>query len=260
MAAMLSARVERSLIPGLLRVPITRSPCGLPSAAAASPWFSELPEFEFVEPSSSDSSGACDAVAAATSDSSGAASPQVCGAQKVGGNLILGGAYGFLSRLLRPRLDQLAQRSGSWGAAVKIIGETGAFSLAYGVSVLSKEMATKLGSAMMRVPLLGGMGIVGQSLQFSLAVLVGEKLVESLAVQSLEDAPPDVADPVFLSNMCVMCNTPFAVGGGQKVAALSCGHACMCNEADCVTTYLQQRGDCPLCRTPCVHVMHELRV
>lgn len=256
MAATYAANVERSLVSGLSRVPILRSPA-FRGTGLAPPLF-EVPELAETHLNSAASAG--QAVAEAEPfDGDNASAMEGSAAEAVGANVMFGATYGFLGRLVQPRLNQLARRAGPRAGAVRFFGNLGTLSVAYGMTTLCREGAKKLGGVLVKIPILGHSGVVGSTLQFALSSIVGDKLAKMLE-------PEAEAGPVYLSNICLMCNSNFAVGSGQQVAALSCGHACLCNSVSdgaafsCIAQYLQRRSDCPLCRVGPVEVLHELRI
>mmetsp|Transcript_93464 Transcript_93464/g.302650 ORF Transcript_93464/g.302650 Transcript_93464/m.302650 type:complete len:266 (+) Transcript_93464:90-887(+) len=257
---MLTAQVERSIFPGLTRIPISRCPTAplgaahfprpLADAAAAASAFFDPPDLL-------DSAGSADgsaSIAEARADGTLA-----LGIAQVGTTCLVGGMYGLFRQLFRPGLQRISRKAGVFAPAVQIGGEAGAFGIAYAVTGLCKGAALRLGSIVTKIPILGSTGPIGSALQLGLATYLGNKVGELLLAEVAEEPTQ-----LFLANMCVMCNTPFVVGGNHKVAALSCGHACLCNSDEdgnsCVGCYLDQRSDCPLCRVSPVQVMHELRV
>eukprot|EP00444_Apocalathium_aciculiferum_P046535 CAMPEP_0183524452 /NCGR_PEP_ID=MMETSP0371-20130417/19902_1 /TAXON_ID=268820 /ORGANISM="Peridinium aciculiferum, Strain PAER-2" /LENGTH=266 /DNA_ID=CAMNT_0025723557 /DNA_START=36 /DNA_END=836 /DNA_ORIENTATION=+ len=258
---MLTAQVERSIFPGLTHIPILRCPTAplgtahfpRPPAAAAA-----AASAAFDPPDLLDNAGSADA--SASMAEARVEGTLALGIAQVGTNCLVGGMYGLFSQLVRPGLQRISRRAGVFAPAVQIGGEAGAFGIAYAVTGLCKGVALRLGSIVTKIPILGSTGPVGSALQIGLASYLGNKVGELLLAEVAEEP----TQPVFLANMCVMCNTPFVVGGGHTVAALSCGHACLCiSDADgnsCAGCYLDQRSDCPLCRVSPVQIMHELRV
>lgn len=259
MAAIHAAHVERSLIHGLRRVPILRSPAY--SSSSLTPPSFEVTDIQLNAATSSGQAGSAadlyDAEDAGAMEGSSVA-------EAVGANLILGATYGFLGRLIRPRMNQVVRRAGPYAGAIQCIGNFGTLSVAYGMATLCREGAKKLGGVFVNIPILGQAGFVGSALQFTLGTLIGERLGKVLEPEAACAAQG--AGPVYVSNMCLMCNSSFVVGSGQQVAALSCGHACMCNSSPggsalaCIHQYLDCRSDCPLCRAEPVQVLHELRI
>lgn len=263
MAAMTMA-VERSLMPGVMRVQVRRCPQIAAAAhrlAPALPAAFEPPELVAENVELAAEPAASELVDAGNAPARGEVVERTSLNAGIGGNILVGGIYGLVSQVLRPGLRRAARRAGTLAPAVQITGELGAFGIAHAVAGMCKGAAEVLGGVVSRVPLLGGAGAVGAALQMGIASYVGNKVGELLV--GVEGEGP--APPVFLANMCVMCNTQFTVGGGQKVAALSCGHACLCadggaDEPGCCGTYLGSARDCPLCRATPVHLLHEIRV
>lgn len=268
MAMALTVQVERSLVPGLSRIPITRCPFVTPTQGfVGAPVFEPSP----VELVGAADAGVPDADLSVDPDAAGVGAAQLGGAATVGSNIVIGGLYGACSRLLQPGIARLMRRAGPLAPAVRIAGEAGAFGLAVTMAGLLKDNVARIGAVVMRVPFLGSTGMVGCALQFGVGSHIGQRVAALLVPDAVPgtDAAAAPAEqglmPVFLANLCVMCNAPYELGSGQSVAALSCGHACMCNRDDggslsCVQQYLQCRSDCPLCRMDPVHVLHEITV
>lgn len=186
----------------------------------------------------------------------------------VGTRCIVGGIYGMFSRLIRPGIKKLAQKAGNLAPAVEIGGEAASVGVAYAVAGLCKEGGRRLGEILTQIPLLGANNVVASAVQIGIASYLGDRLGALLVPEKdAVTAQSNNSDSVFLSNMCVMCNTQFVIGDGHTVAAFNCGHACLCGAgqgapagASCATIYLRERLDCPLCRAENVHIMHEIRV
>lgn len=252
MAAPAFVQVERSFVqPGLRSLAVTRCPAAVQPRA---PLPFEPPEVVAPEgPWGAKDSGAAGAEAADL---------RAHHADAVGGNVLVGGAYGLCSHLARPGLQRVARNAGDLGPVVRVGGEAGLFAIATLIGAALTKTASRVGSVVSRIPLVGGGSAVGTALQFGLASFVGDKLGEILMGGRGEDpAAPDI----FLSQVCVMCNSAFEMGSGQRVAALACGHACLCGSEEagaesCADVYLAQRADCPLCRRQPVDVAHTVLI
>lgn len=245
-------RVQRSLVPGLMNVPFSRCPPARPIVTAAPP------AFEFPELADSCGEGAAARAATQSMPSSESASASSTPAEsvvaQVGNNVIVGGLYGLLARVMRPGIQRLAQRAGErFEPFVAMAGQTGTIAAACFLASLCKGSAVRfVGTTISRLPVIGGIGVVGQAFQFGLASLIGARIGALFAGEGQAAANL----PVYLAGMCVMCNTDFTVGSGLQVACLSCSHACLC--CGCVQVYLAQRTDCPLCRSQPINVLHDV--
>mmetsp|Transcript_49413 Transcript_49413/g.127518 ORF Transcript_49413/g.127518 Transcript_49413/m.127518 type:complete len:256 (+) Transcript_49413:45-812(+) len=243
--------VERSLVPGLTRIPAQRCP---PAGARLPPPPAAFEMPELVENPPQARAGSVGAEA----PSEGGFSASDYGFEgRIGGNILAGGLYGLFSSILRPGLRRLSRKAGPAGQLVDIASSAGVSGVAYVAASAFSSSAAALGRVVAQVPILGSSGPLGQALQMGLGTWIGN------TVGGLLQAPDRTLDEVFLANMCVMCNSALEVGSGWRVAALTCGHACLCNQGEpksCVETYLAQRGDCPLCREQGVEVAHDIRL
>mmetsp|Transcript_35618 Transcript_35618/g.101479 ORF Transcript_35618/g.101479 Transcript_35618/m.101479 type:complete len:253 (+) Transcript_35618:74-832(+) len=250
MSAATLVTVERSFLqPGLRTLAVTRCPTLVEPRMP--------PPFEPPE-AVADAKGAGAAEGGMGAEGSAAEPGDFGAVTTVGGNVLSGGAYGFFRHLARPGLEKASRNAGSLGPVVRVAGEAGVYGIASLVGGALTGTARRLGSVVSRVPLLGANSAVGAALQFGLGVFVGDKLGEFFT-SGEDDAVPEI----FLSQLCVMCNTPFDVGSGHRVAALACGHACLCNSTEdgqgsCADVYMAKRGDCPLCRAQPVSIGHSV--
>lgn len=279
MAAMvLTAHVERSIFPGLRRISIVQCPgAGALPALAAAPLAKPVEALIFEPPELGDGAQVAEGAEAlgeaGLGGSAGAEAETMALSRHVGTNVLVGGMYGFFAHLFRPGLRKLSRRAGALAPVVQLGGEAGTIGIAYVLASLCKGAAGNLGAVVTKIPLLGANNAVGAALQMGIASYLGSKVGELIVPEAQEAAasraapssgPGGDVPQVFVSYMCVMCNTKFEVGGNHSIAALSCGHACLCqvNEdgGSCVETYLRERHDCPLCRSYPVNVMHELRI
>jgi len=250
--------------PGLRAIAVTRCPGGAASArlppAFEPPELAPQAQLDAQEALgvNAGSEGAGDAIAPSPGALEAAAA-----AATVGNNVLAGGLYGFCGHLVRPSLQQAARNAGALGPAVRVGGEAGTFGLACLVAGTLSTTAKRIGGLLTRIPVLGSTSAIGVALQFGIATFVGEKVGEALV------GPPgrgdEVPEEVFIAKLCVMCHTPFEMGSGQRVAALACGHACLCGSGEdcgssCADVYMSQRPDCPLCRCQNVSVSHILNI
>ncbi|CAE7547724.1 unnamed protein product [Symbiodinium sp. CCMP2456] len=158
----------------------------------------------------------------------------------VGSNFLTGFFSGAMNTFFAPERQAAEQRGGSVASLVT----HGVFlTTAWFVSRSSpcRGVAEVIGSAFQRVPLLG-QGPLGSVVQMVVGAQLGEyagrKLGElrgkttSPAVGAEEGAPFEI----YLSEMCVLCHDAFG-NGANRVAALSCGHACLCSDNGCVAQW-----------------------
>ena len=156
----------------------------------------------------------------------------------VGSNFLTGFFSGAMNTFFAPERQAAEQRGGSVASLVT----HGVFlTTAWFVSRSSpcRGVAEVIGSAFQRVPLLG-QGPLGSVVQMVVGAQLGEyagrKLGElrgkttSPAVGAEEGAPFEI----YLSEMCVLCHDAFG-NGANRVAALSCGHACLCSDNGCAS-------------------------
>lgn len=118
--------------------------------------------------------------------------------------------------------------------------------------------AEQLGQLIAQVPVLGGSHLLGQTLRCTLGSAVAQFMLTQGGAATMEAAP--ITD-LYVANECALCLTPVspASGGeGPALAALSCGHACLCSHG-CAAEYLRMRDDCPMCRRSPVRVIHAVR-
>lgn len=250
--------VERSIVPGLMRIPVVRCLPGPRALLAPPPQPAAFEVPDSVDPSTS--VGEAVPEASAEVSHGGFCAPEFGFESRVGGNVLTCGFYGLFSTLLRPGLRRLERRAGSVGQLVNIATSASLFGLSCAAAGAFGQTAAALGRVVSRVPILGSSGPFGQALQMGLGTLIGNKFGALFAPERVAEK---TLDEVFLANMCVMCNTGLEVGSGLRVAALTCGHACLCIQSEtesCVATYLARRGDCPLCREADVEVAHEIRL
>lgn len=264
----LFVEVESSILPSVRRVLVSRCP---PSAQSASPPLYSSAASVISQPNAEtvalvEEPAAPEGEQSQPFDETIPVEPE--GAKKdhlaigIGGNLLAGSFYGLLHQLLRPGMSKAVRRAGRAAPIMDAVGQAGIMGLACAAAGVCRQASLTLGSLATKVPLLGDTGPVGGFLQWGLGTLIGSRIGALLTDDSqMEEVQGVEGDPnnVFLANMCVMCNQPYTIGSGDKVAAFSCGHACLCaGDADCVQTYLAVRNDCPLCRTPGVHTVHTL--
>eukprot|EP00929_Paragymnodinium_shiwhaense_P000382 TRINITY_DN100631_c0_g1_i1.p1 TRINITY_DN100631_c0_g1~~TRINITY_DN100631_c0_g1_i1.p1 ORF type:complete len:266 (+),score=14.54 TRINITY_DN100631_c0_g1_i1:34-831(+) len=263
MAQQLFASVERSLVPGLTRVPITR--CGHSIPVFQCPDVVEAPLQAAAGEAGTD--GLPQPVEATeTADYSEPVDPVAHdGTVALGGNVLVGGMFGLLSRLLQPTIRRRTQ---GMSPLVKPVMEIGgqaciaAVASALVKTVSSNHVGAAIGQVVMKIPMLRSDGPMGSALRFGLGTWIGD----TLGGIAEKWWPPDTThttSPIFVSNICIWCNAPFVIGSGDRVAAMSCGHACLCghdsaNHPSCAAEYLQQCSDCPLCRSQDVVLQHEL--
>ena len=153
-------------------------------------------------------------------------------ASGVGSNFLVGFFSGAMNSFFAPERHAAEQQG---GAAASMVTHGVVLTAAWLVSRSApcRGVADVIGSALQRVPVLGT-GLVGASIQMvvgaQLGEYVGHKLGQLrgkvLGTATAADSSSDVFD-MYLSDMCVLCHEGFG-DGSHCVAALDCGHACLC--------------------------------
>ena len=159
-------------------------------------------------------------------------------ATAVGSNFLTGFLSGAMNTFFAPERQAAEQRG---GAVAQLVTHGVFLTTAWFVSRSSpcRGVAQVIGSAFQRVPLLG-QGTLGSVVQMVVGAQLGEFAGRRLgelrgtttcpAVGAEEGAPFEI----YLSEMCVLCHDAFG-NGANRVAALSCGHACLCSDNGCAS-------------------------
>mmetsp|Transcript_11787 Transcript_11787/g.26287 ORF Transcript_11787/g.26287 Transcript_11787/m.26287 type:complete len:245 (+) Transcript_11787:83-817(+) len=164
--------------------------------------------------------------------------------------LVTRGLLTPLAEILRRRLpaDRLPESS------VNVAVNVGGALLAAAAAHMCGRPAEQLGALVAQVPVLGSSSIMGRILRLSL----GQAVSQYIETSSSRRAPSTSCSPtgdIFMDTSCALCLSSFETG--TSVAALSCGHACLCH--DCSSLYFSERDDCPTCRSSPVRVLLSIR-
>ncbi|CAE7395504.1 unnamed protein product [Symbiodinium pilosum] len=184
-------------------------------------------------------------------------------ASGVGSNFLVGFFSGAMNSFFAPERHAAEQQG---GAAASMVTHGVVLTAAWLVSRSApcRGVADVIGSALQRVPVLGT-GLVGASIQMvvgaQLGEYVGHKLGQLrgkvLGTATAADSSSDVFD-MYLSDMCVLCHEGFG-DGSHCVAALDCGHACLC-WGGCVDQWAASgQRICPVCRHEGARVVARVR-
>mmetsp|Transcript_8981 Transcript_8981/g.16186 ORF Transcript_8981/g.16186 Transcript_8981/m.16186 type:complete len:266 (-) Transcript_8981:83-880(-) len=199
------------------------------------------------------------------------AAPEGAGSfEEIGGQgctLLTGAIQGTLTGLLQPELRALQlQVAPEHRTLISSATSIATFGMAFLLARAAPRGLTSLvGSALSRIPLLGGEGYVAASAQLFLGNLLGSHIGEwvgglrgaAAGSESQQDAEARV--PVIrVADTCVICTEDLTLGDRQ-VSALSCGHACMC-AGQCQHMWAEAMTSCPVCRAEGVHVVATLRL
>ena len=163
--------------------------------------------------------------------SAGASAPDAPG---VGSNFLLAFFSGAMNSFFAPERQAAQQQGGSVASLVtQGVVITAAWLVAQ--SPPCRGVAGAIGSALQRVPLVG-QGWIGGTVQMIFGAQLGEYAGRKLG-QLRKTASSGVGEDrdmfdIYLSDMCVLCHEAFG-NGANRVAALDCGHACLCY--DCVS-------------------------
>mmetsp|Transcript_27430 Transcript_27430/g.63387 ORF Transcript_27430/g.63387 Transcript_27430/m.63387 type:complete len:267 (-) Transcript_27430:105-905(-) len=201
-------------------------------------------------------------------DASIAASEGAAGLEDIGGqgcSLLTGAIQGTITGIFQPELRALQlQVSPEHRNILNTATSVATFTLSFLLArAAPRGLTGMIGSALSRIPLLGGEGYVAASAQVFLGNLLGSHIGEwvgslrTAASPGVEAEAPGV--PVIrIADTCVICHEDLTLGDRQ-VAALSCGHACMC-VAQCQRMWSQAMSSCPVCRREGVNVVATVRL
>jgi len=189
--------------------------------------------------------------------SEGGTPPMQLGA---GGSVFTGMVTGAIQTMMAPELRALEQRA---GGVVSIASQVAIFSFgAFLAGGPCRGMSQALNGVMQYVPFLSGDGMLARSVQLMVGARVGQLLgnafrtnneaaaeVEVPAGASQSYQSTQVPTTIYCSDMCVICHKDF--GSGDSIFALNCGHACICQEDECVRSWESMIDrSCPVCRHP----------
>mmetsp|Transcript_58745 Transcript_58745/g.139979 ORF Transcript_58745/g.139979 Transcript_58745/m.139979 type:complete len:283 (-) Transcript_58745:139-987(-) len=182
-----------------------------------------------------------------------------------GANALTGAFQGAMEGLFATELRALqAQVAPENRGMVMAAAQVATFGLACLIARAApcRAAAGVVGNALRRIPLLGGDTWLASYAQIALGAAVGRVVGEQLSqaregVSSFAAAAADAADAVpdlpvvHVADTCIVCAEQFPPGA--RVAALSCGHACMC-AGGCSGMWAENFHSCPMCRAEPVQI------
>ena len=148
-------------------------------------------------------------------------------------------AFGFLSSAINKFFAPEREAAQQQGTVALMVTQGIVVTTAFLVSRSApcERVAGVIGSAMQSVPVVG-QGYLGAFVQTVVGAQLGEYVGQKLsqlrqtAVGTTSGRDNDGMFEIYVSDTCVVCQEGFG-NGAHRVAALDCGHACLCYDQGC---------------------------